>query len=498
MKVRRKCIVAFITTLALVLSIVNTLSVQAAIEDVNMEEVFSSWINYPDESIGGAYSAGWSYDATNGLYTTENVGWTGFYNPNIENFTTGVFEFQIYSRDTDPLGFTWGMQTGSTNNDPTYSFYAFEECGHGNWSIAYIDKWSPTLDTSSHRGPLYHNTIDASDRDYAGHSGGVGTVGFATGTVLAHGTLPTSIKRPNTRHNVKIVIEDDKINIYLNDEPLVTVDAPVQSGSFGPYAVSNPDAHIYSLSYTTTDEAVLAAKFEYHNENGYKTNEISVGDYVAIEDLSTYDISPIISRYWIVYKDGSEIYSGSSPYTEYSNESGTYETILVVANDVGMYSEEYRDTLIVSEKSPTISAKFEYQDDKGTKVNEINVGDSVTIKDLSFYEITPIEVWNWTVLKDGVEIYSGTTPYAEYRNQAGTYITTLVVINELGIQSEEYSDTLVVKDAASSQIIASASGEKAATVNTGDINLNTALLFTMLNLVFLSIAILIKKRGFRK
>ena len=94
---------------------------------VDTEKIFKDWVGYPNPDFGSAYNAGWVYNAAEDyMNTTQNVGWTGFYNPDINNFSTGTFTFNMKSLNFDPSGFSWGMQTGVTAEDPEYSFYAFE------------------------------------------------------------------------------------------------------------------------------------------------------------------------------------------------------------------------------------------------------------------------------------------------------------------------------------------------------------------------------------
>lgn len=324
---------------------------QSVAGSIDMNEIFSSWINYPGSALGYAYDAKWSYDAAAGLNTDANVGWTGFYNPAITDFTTGVFEFEMQTRNFDPLGFAWGMQTGGTATNPTYSFYAFEECGHGKWSVAYINDWRPADSIRSHQGPLYHGTIDARDGQYSDHNGGTGKVGFATGTVLKCGDMPANIGSAYTQHRVKIAVKESSVDIYLDDTLLTTVTAAVKAGSFGPFATSNPDAHFMGLSFTTSSKDVLNPKFEYHNAKGEKVAETYVASPVTTPDLSTCENSPITTRVWTVYKDGAEVYTGDSPYSDYHLAAGTYETSLIVINANGIQSTEYRDTLVVKPHS---------------------------------------------------------------------------------------------------------------------------------------------------
>lgn len=420
--------------------------------DIDVQRIFESWVNYPDSSLGKGYDAGWRYDSSNKwLNTTKNVGWTGFYNPDITNLTTGKFSFQMMSEDSsanDPLGFTWGMQMRGTEEDPEYSFYAFEECHVGGssdpyWSVAYISSWKPAKSGSSHQGPLYHGTIDAKDGKYHHDGSDADSIGFAEGEVLAHGNLDKSFRR--TFHNVVINVLEDKVVITLNGEELTTVDAPVQAGSFGPYSVSNPQAYFKDLKMTSTNDVMLNPMFEYRDETGTKINTASTGEAVSIADLSTFEGSEIVNRTWTVTKDDTVIYTGNTPYTNYTDEIGTYVTGLVVENAFGVASKEYTDTLVVTgEVVNKLYPDFVYVDKDGKEITSAVIKDDVKVLDKSTAKGSPIASYEWTVLRNDKEIYKGDTPYTKYTEQSGTYETTLVIKNAAGEVSSKVSKKLTV------------------------------------------------------
>lgn len=102
----------------------TTISVDETI-DIETKTIYDSWVNYPSASFGWGYNAGWIYNSEQDyMNTTQNVGWTGFYNPDINNLTTGMFSFKMKNLNHDPCGFTWGMVTSGTEGDLVYSFYA--------------------------------------------------------------------------------------------------------------------------------------------------------------------------------------------------------------------------------------------------------------------------------------------------------------------------------------------------------------------------------------
>ena len=427
----------------------KTISVDESV-DIETKTIFDSWINYPNAAFGEGYNAGWKYNSEEDyMNTTENVGWTGFYNPDIDNLTTGKFSFKMKNLDGDPCGFTWGMKTGGTEEDPVYSFYAFEEC-HLNkystphWSIAYISEWHPAKSAARHQGPLYHGTIDAADWHYDHTGKDADYVGFAEGNVIAYGDLDTSLK--GTFHEVTIDIQEDSVSVYINGELLTTVDAEVQAGSFGPFATSNPQAYFSDLKMISTNDVMLNPVFEYRNSADEAVNEAYQGDKITVADLSTFEGSEITDRYWTVTKDDEEIYTGSEPYTNYTDETGTYVTTLRLKNAYGIMSDVYSNTLVVSKVPNVLTPAFTYMNGDNA-VTEATTKDTITIKDECSFSGSPIKEHLWTVTKDGEEIYTGSEPYADYTSAVGEYVTSLVLTNEDGETSEPYVLTLKVTEA---------------------------------------------------
>lgn len=394
---------------------------------LDTEEIFKTWINFPGESLGAGYAAGWSYvSGSDELRTTENVGFTGYYNPGIRNFTTGKFTCDILNQDGDPLGFVWGLKKGSKNGQDTYSFYEYEECGHNMWSISYVSEWIPAKDAASHRGPVYHGTISAADSQYH-HNGGSGSVGFATGTVLAYGSLPSDGLK-GTRHTVSIEIEKTKVKVLINGKLLKEVSATVQGGSFGPCTASNPNAHFYGLTMeAAVDNAAISAGFNYKLD-GKIVNVAKLGDDIQVEDTSKVE-SPatIINREWIVTRDGVEIYRGSTPYTDYGKQAGKYETVLNIESSQGITSTK-KDILYVIDAN----ADFEFQLN-GEEVNIIQKGDDIKLVDNSKIEAPATGTIEWVVELDGEEIYRGDKPYEDYNSKPGRYETSVTVTTDQGL-----------------------------------------------------------------
>lgn len=355
-------------------------SVQAA--SLTPEEVFNQWVNFPGTNLGSGYNAQWSYSETEGIHTTANVGFTGYYNPNVLNFTTGTFEFEVLNQDPtqDPLGFVWGVKKWvNEKGQETYSFYAYEEChcSTNHWTLAYIDKWVPAEDTREHVGPLYHGNIGFYWYDGTPHTGITGNSDYATGTILGTGTGDFFGKR----YPIKIEVSENHIKITSDGKVTADVDAPVQAGSYGPVACSNPGAHFYNLE-VTADENNAAISSDFDIEVNDKVSDSGkVGDKIEIVDKSKTDApATIVDKEWVVKLDGEEIYRGDTPYTDYNKKPGKYETTLTVENSQGMTSSTTKE-LEVKDSGKVIII---YEDEKGNEIKreEITgaVGDEITVQ----------------------------------------------------------------------------------------------------------------------
>lgn len=352
-------------------------NVNAAV--LNPEEIFNQWVNFPGVELGAGYNAQWQYNASNGLYTTANVGFTGYYNPTIERFTTGEISCEILNRDSDPLGLIWGLKNNGSEGNDIYSFYMYEECGHNIWSISYISAWEPKKNTGAHCGPVYHATIDASDGQY-NHTGKVGSVGFASGEVLAYGTLPTD-GRMGTKHKVDIKILENNVSVFINDVELSTVEANVQAGSYGPVSSSNPNAHFYSFDVQAGEgNGAISSDFDI-KVNDEVSNSGKVEDKMEVVDNSKTD-SPatIVNKEWVVKLDGEEIYRGETPFTDYNKKPGKYETTLTVENSQGIMSTTTKE-LEVKDSGKVIII---YEDENGNEIKREEVievvGAEITIQ----------------------------------------------------------------------------------------------------------------------
>lgn len=385
----RKIIIKFImicvfVTGTFVLS--SQYDVHAENSGIDLKEVFEQWVNYPGANLGAGYKAGWSYNANTGaLNTTANVGFTGYYNPNLMSFTTGTFGCDFQSSDTDPWGFAWGIKKWkNASNQDVYSFYMYEVCGHNHWCIAYIDEWVPAKDAGSHRGPVYHSTIDAADSQYAAHNEGKGSVGFSTGKVLAYGEA--NVK--GIQHRVTIKVNKKTVTVASNGTKLAEVEAPVQAGSFGPCSASNAGAYFYNLTMEAAeDNGAVRADFQTF-DNGVASNAGKVGDTLSLEDRSWPDPSTkatIKSEEWTVYYGDELIYQGSTPYEGVVDREGEYKIVLNILTSQGLTASKTKYFTVTDENIVTVK----YIDGFGNKlcddiVYRGKVGDPYTTSALSF------------------------------------------------------------------------------------------------------------------
>ena len=388
---------AIVLSLGLMLPIIpaQPKSAYAADGQIDLQEVFNQWVNFPGIP-GAGYAAGWQYNAsTGGLYTTQNVGFTGYYNPDLMSFTTGTFACDFQSSDGDPWGFAWGIQKGKNSaGQDTYSFYMYEECGHDHWCIARVDEWVPAKDTGMHRGPVYHATIDAADSQY-NHTGGKGSVGFSTGEILAHG--PLAVK--GVRHRVTIKVEKNKVTVSCPTPSLnVVVNTPVKAGSFGPVTASNSSAFYYNLSMEAAeDNGAIKADFQLY-DNGEPSYAGLPGDTMTMEDKTWLDPATkatIKNETWTVFDpSGKQIYTGSTPYSGVVAEEGEYRVVLDVLTSQGLKAKKTK-YFYVSEAS-VVTAN--YVTESGEKLTDTIIykgreGKPYQTSDLSFngYVLSGVE-----------------------------------------------------------------------------------------------------------
>lgn len=389
---------AIVLSLGLMLPIIpaQPKSAYAADENyIDLKEVFNEWIGYPNSSLGSGYQAGWSYNASGGyLNTTANVGFTGYYNPNLMSFTTGTFSCDFNSNDTDPWGFAWGIKTWkNSSNQDVYSFYVYEECGHNQWCVAYIEEWTPALNAGSHQGPVYHGTINGNDSTtHKGTTGGA--LNFAKGKILANGSATVK----GFQHRVSIQVTKTTVTITSNGTQLTKIETPVQAGSFGPCSCSNAGAYYYNLSMEAAeDNGAIKADFQLY-DNGEPSYAGLPGDTMTMEDKTWLDPATkatIKNETWTVFDpSGKQIYTGNAPYSGVVAEEGEYRVVLDVLTSQGLKAKKTK-YFYVSEAS-VVTAN--YVTESGEKLTDTIIykgreGKPYQTSDLSFngYVLSGVE-----------------------------------------------------------------------------------------------------------
>lgn len=372
---------------------------------IDLKEVFNEWIGYPNSALGTGYQAGWSYNANGGyLNTTANVGFTGYYNPNLMSFTTGTFSCDFNSSDTDPWGFAWGIKTWkNSSNQDVYSFYVYEECGDNQWCVAYIEEWTPALNAGSHQGPVYHGTINGNDSTkHKGTTGGA--LNFAKGKILANGSATVK----GFQHRVSIQVTKTTVTITSNGTQLTKIEAPVQAGSFGPCSCSNAGAYYYNLSMEAAeDNGAIKADFQLF-DNGEPSYAGIPGDTLSMEDKTWLDPAThatIRNETWTVFDpSGKQIYTGNTPYTGVVTEEGEYRVVLDVLTSQGLKAKKTK-YFYVSEAS-LVTAN--YVTESGEKLTDTVIykgreGKPYQTSDLSFngYVLSGVEGEESGVFKKG-------------------------------------------------------------------------------------------------
>jgi hypothetical protein len=133
---------------------------------------------------------------------------------------------------------------------------------------------------------------------------------------------------------------------------------------------SQPEAR-----YVTTSNVVAkpVANFELPN-TATRYDNLNVSN-------TSYDPAgrPITQQVWTVKKNGTQVYSGSTPITNFNSYGeGTYEVSLKVQNNAGLWSEEFKRTITITGDTTKPEATFNPARQDWTK-NNVTV--TVTFKD---------------------------------------------------------------------------------------------------------------------
>jgi hypothetical protein len=180
-------------------------------------QIQRDWENYVKTGWGNE-SGEWKYDsAQQKMYSTKNVGWTGFWNPKDTNLKNYELEFDMTvspNNDDDALGMTFRMK--DLNNMYILSIDRYYDIGNGVGGF---------------------------------HSGLYKRVG-STQTRLVD--LKSISWVPNTYAHYKIRVEGNDIIIWKDGSKIVDYtdnSSPITQGAWGPFSISQSNATFKNLSF---------------------------------------------------------------------------------------------------------------------------------------------------------------------------------------------------------------------------------------------------------
>lgn len=182
-------------------------------------QIQRDWENYVKTGFGTG-EGDWKYETSQQrIYSTQNVGWTGFWNPANTNLENYELEFDMGvspTNDDDALGMTFRMQDLNT------------------MYILSIDRY---------------------------YDVGNGVAGFHSGVYKRVGSTQTRIAdlksiswEPNKYAHYKIRVEDNEITIWKDGSKIVDYTDktnPILKGAWGPFSISQANANFKNLSFQT-------------------------------------------------------------------------------------------------------------------------------------------------------------------------------------------------------------------------------------------------------
>ena len=173
-----------------------------------MKNIFTNWENYVINSASGE----WRYDETTDMiFSTKNVGWTGFYNPSdstLKDYRLTWSQAVLNDGDDDSIGMTFRMQDAKN-----FYFVAFDNGQVNNGDI---------------KGGIYKMT---------------------NGSMKRLVSIP-HIWKKNVWDNMVIEAEGNRIIVRLNGEKYEYTDtaSPYLNGSFGPFTRSQAMGHFKGVT----------------------------------------------------------------------------------------------------------------------------------------------------------------------------------------------------------------------------------------------------------
>lgn len=220
--------------------------------DAGADKIFGTWENYPDSS------GQWTFNTSNNsIGSTQNVGWTGFWDNSSEALqsTDIVIEYkskeELRVRDCaparnftditchpDPMGFTFRM----TKSNGTYSYYAFSIYAYQQVAVlARVDQTGNPNSAQNGVVAPWTNTIPNLGAN--GKSGLVTQLGYSD-----------ILYNPITEHSVKIEAKANNIKVYYDGSLLFNVTDNIndylKSGGYGPFTFSMPNGNFYDIKIT--------------------------------------------------------------------------------------------------------------------------------------------------------------------------------------------------------------------------------------------------------
>ncbi|WP_300282820.1 cell wall-binding repeat-containing protein, partial [Peptacetobacter sp.] len=182
------------------------------------------------------------------------------------------------------------------------------------------------------------------------------------------------------------------------------------------------------------DNTALTTQFDYKVNGNVVQNDNTIVDFGSkfeIDDKSQIDTpATIVGKEWIVKKDGTEIYRGSTPYTGYANEEGTYETTLINTGSNGLTGTVTKTVRVA--KKPTINIPDSIVIEGKDKYNKDDLKNGVTATDKTGKDISG------NIVIDDSKITAA-------NGKPGKYDVTYKVTDEYGVTTEKTVEVTVIE-----------------------------------------------------
>jgi hypothetical protein len=181
-----------------------------------LKAMFDDWVNYiKTDGLSGQ----WKYnDTTKQLYSTQNVGWTGYWNPADVSYHDYQLSYDVavFDGDDDAVGMTFRMQDLN------------------NMYMLSIDNRSVNAGVGGYHSGLYR---------------------IKNGTkTLVYDLMPLAWQK-NVWDSYKIVAVGPNIKIYRNGSLIAdyTDPSPILNGGYGPFTISQANAYFRNVLFKSLD-----------------------------------------------------------------------------------------------------------------------------------------------------------------------------------------------------------------------------------------------------